>query len=448
LAAQDPSGLDVYEEQLRVRLDEQTPEDSEVGFDAGGWLNLGLLNYDDAGDRTRRTLRRYALRGWASLNVHGTHKAYFRGLLDYDDWNTHGKPGGGGGDDVEEEIERAWYELDIGRLLGGDREAPAEMGLRARGGRQFSTIGTSLVLSMPLDGVRLSAYAGEWEAMALIGRAPTDWPNKVDASARVSDHQDRLLWGAQISRRLGRHRPFVYFLSNDDSTGARPRTAAQSYEYTSRYVGGGSKGTLPVPGLGYQAELVGEWGKTYSRGVTSGRDRIQAWAMDVSLQYRLDSPMRPKLIAEYLLASGDSDRVASSSATVGGNRAGTHDNAFNAFGFRDTGVAFSPRISNLQMVVLGGSLMPFERIRLFEKMEIGSKVFLYHKAKSSGAISDTTAVSSARWVGWDWDVYCNWRITSDVAWTARYGVFFPGSAYNGGDKSCRQFVYTGLVFSF
>jgi len=45
-------------------------------------------------------------------------------------------------------------------------------------------------------------------------------------------------------------------------------------------------------------------------------------------------------------------------------------------------------------------------------------------------------------------VFCNWRLTSDLAWTIRYGAFFPGSAYDGGDKTCRQFVYTGMVLSF
>ena len=84
----------------------------------------------------------------------------------------------------------------------------------------------------------------------------------------------------------------------------------------------------------------------------------------------------------------------------------------------------------------------------FRKMEVGTKVFFYHKSRSSGAISDTTATDSARWVGWEWDVFCDWRITSDLAWTMRYGFFDPGNAFDRSDDTCRQFLYTGLVWSF
>ena len=44
------------------------------------------------------------------------------------------------------------------------------------------------------------------------------------------------------------------------------------------------------------------------------------------------------------------------------------------------------------------------------------------------------------------DYYTNWRITSDLAWTARFGVFFPGSAFE--DQTTRTFLLTGLTWSF
>ena len=46
--------------------------------------------------------------------------------------------------------------------------------------------------------------------------------------------------------------------------------------------------------------------------------------------------------------------------SIGGNRAGTRDRAFNAFGFRDTGIALSPRVSNIHIYSAGGSFFPFE----------------------------------------------------------------------------------------
>jgi hypothetical protein len=151
---------------------------------------------------------------------------------------------------------------------------------------------------------------------------------------------------------------------------------------------------------------------------------------------------------EYIWGSGDRDRTLSSVATVGGNRSHTTDHAFNAFGFRDTGIAFSPRISNVHIYSLGATCRPLEDLAMFEQMEVGTKVFFYHKSRAAGPISDTTAINDDAWLGWEWDIFCNWRLTSDLAWTVRYGAFQPGSAYDGGDKSCRQFLYTGVVLSF
>ena len=62
--------------------------------------------------------------------------------------------------------------------------------------------------------------------------------------------------------------------------------------------------------------------------------------------------------------------------------------------------------------------------------------------------SDTTATEDSSCLGWEWDLFCNWRITSDLAWTLRYGAFMPSGAYDSGYDSCRQFLYTGVVLSF
>jgi len=447
-AGQETAGQRVYAEQLRVALDEQSPESREIGFDAGGWFSFALFSYDDAAARKTRTLRKYELRGWASFNIRGVHRAYVRGLLNWDDWNEGDNPITGRGDEFNERIERAWYQFDLGRLLRNQTHREPPVDFRLKVGRQFATIGTALVLSMPLDMVRFDLAADEWEFMAMLGKTLKHTRN-IDDSDRVATHQDRCFYGFELAYRgFDHHRPFVYFLSNEDHTSPASEDPSQSYDYSSRYLGAGSEGAILLPDLRYQVELVGEWGKTYSEGVTTGRDRICAMAFDVLLEYLFQTHMHPKLMFEYLYASGDSDRRSSATATVGGNLAGTKDTAFNAFGFRDTGIAFAPRISNIHMYSFGASFFPLEKTKLFKKMEVGSKVFFYHKANASGPISDTTATNNARWLGWEWDTFCNWRITSDLAWTIRYGAFQPGSAYDGGEDSCRQFLFTGVVLSF
>jgi len=85
---------------------------------------------------------------------------------------------------------------------------------------------------------------------------------------------------------------------------------------------------------------------------------------------------------------------------------------------------------------------------LFEKLELGTKVFFYHKDRAGGPTSDAAVVNNSRWLGWEWDVYCNWRISSDVALTTRYGVFMPGAAVGEQNDAPRHFLYSGVSLSF
>lgn len=451
---QGPAGREIYEEQLRVRLDQQIPEAREMGFDAGGWFNFAIFNYDDASTPSGsvRTMRKFEIHPWVRVNLRGVHQFYFRGLFNYDDWNRGDNPAERG-DDFNERLERAWYQFDLGQMLRNETGRAPPVGFRAKVGRAFATIGTAFVLSMPLDMVQVDVTTRDWEFMTLLGQS-VSYTRNIDSSERVVGRQDRWFFGTQATYMgLDHHRPFVYFLNNQDDTRPEPWDPMQSYEYTSRYLGGGSQGTLLSPNLRYQAEIVGEWGQTYSEGVaggTTGRDRIRAMALDVLLEYLFQVRTRPKVSVEYMYGSGDHNRRTSSTATIGGNRADSTDSAFNAFGFRDTGVAFSPLVSNIHIYRGGASFRPLEKLALFKKMELGSNIFFYHRAAGEGAISDTTVDpgNDARWLGWEWDVHCNWRLTSDLVWTMRYGAFIPGSAYDGGDKTCRQFFYTGIIFSF
>jgi len=446
-AAQPEGGQRIYEEQLRVQLDRQIAQAQEIGVDGGGWFSFAFFHFDDAAERVEKVLRQYQLRGWGSVNVHGVHKAYVRALLGYDDWNSGQNPDEPHGDQFTGfEVERAWYEFDLGAMLRNQTGKQPAVGLKARVGRQFAEIGTGLVLSMPLDAVRITGFTQDWRFEGLLGKTITETRN-IDDSAAVSDHQQRCIWGGQVTYTgFRRHRPFAYFLENSDHTRADPFSPTQSYDYSSRYVGAGSTGSLLLPNLRYRVETVGEFGETYSVGATDKQDDICAMATDVLLEYYFQTAMKPRVNLEYLWASGDDDRATSATSTVGGNRFGTKDHAFNAFGFRDTGLAFSPRVSNLHMYTVGGGLYPLETCgKLFENLEVGTKVFFFHKS-SAGPISDATATEASRWLGWEWDVYCNWRLTSDLSWTVRYGAFMPGDAFE--DDSCRQFLLTAVNLSF
>lgn len=447
-AAQDAPGLRVYDEQLRVRLDEQAPRPGLVDVDGGGWINLALFKFDDSAAQRFRTLRQYELRLWASANLQGAHRFYVRSLLGWNDWNSGDNPTDVDGDTFSDfEIERAWYEFDLAALLLNRTGRRPDYDLKLKVGRAYHTLGTGLVLAHPLDAIRATFVTTRWDVTALLGMTIHDTRNPLDQSPAMFQNSDFCVWGFELGYRgLDRHRPFAYFLSVEDNTNPDPDDPTQRYDYSPRYVGLGSEGTL-LPDLRYRTELVGQWGDTFSDGVAAGgQDPICAMAYDLFVEYVFRCPTRPFLQAEYLFASGDSDRQTSAVATVGGNVPDTTDHAFNAMGFRDTGVAFAPAVSNLHMYMVGGGLYPLENQKRFENLEVGSKVFFYHKA-ADGAVSVADAsTNNSRWLGWEWDVYCNWRITSDLAWTLRYGAFQPGAAFANDD--CRHFLYTGMTFSF
>ncbi|MCP4379598.1 MAG: hypothetical protein GY794_25940, partial [bacterium] len=397
----------IYDEQLRVKLDQLDPEVREKDVDVGGWLNMALFNYDDASARIDRKMRQYELRGWASLNLQGVHKAYVRGVASYDDWS------GQMHDESGTEIERAWYQFDLGKLLQNQDGKVPPVGVRVRLGRDFMSIGTSLVLSTTLDMAKVEVTTGNWELMGFIGHTLRDSWN-IDNSVVVANRQQRWISGFEAAY-LGfsRHRPFVYFMHNDDNTDPAAGAPNQSYEYNSSYLGMGSTGTLCVSNLRYQVEGVFEFGKTYSATTTTlrdgpdlvsrgTRDRIQAWALDVLIEYLfVDCPTKPRIGFEYIFATGDSDRATSPIATDGGNRSGTVDHGFGAFGFRDMGIAFSPEISNIHVYALSASCLPLEHIEMFEKMEVGAKFFFYSRAHGSGPISDPTTTSEAQSTGFE-----------------------------------------------
>ena len=446
----DRGGLGVYDEQLRVALDDQMDQSREVGFDAGGWLNVAYFNYDDNAAGKKRQLMRYSARGWASLNVNGVHEAYFRGLLEYDNWLAGGNPRNDRGDDFTETVERAWYQFNLGQFMANRNGQYPAVGLKVRAGRQFMTIGTALALSVPMDAVRFDATSRVVDGMFFVGYNDRLTLN-IDNSMAVGNEQKRSFLGAQATYKgFAQHRPFAYFFMQNDHSSPSPRSSTQKYDYESRYVGLGSTGTL-MKDLTYSTELVFEWGTTYGTngGPGSSKCDISAMAFDAQLAYTFSEVYsKPKVMVEFLHGSGDGDRTRSPTATVGGNSPGSKDTSFNAFGYRDTGIALSPVVSNMNIYMVGGSFFPLEKYKCFEKMEIGTKVFMYQRDQSNGAISDSAATGGGAWVGSEWDVYCNWRITSDLAYTARYGMFLPGSAYDGGDKSPQHFFYTGIVLSF
>lgn len=418
------------------------PLDSLLDWQWGGWIQYYVFHFDD-GVQSQRVLQAPSASVWTRLSLdEGAHEFFARITLEYNYFNP-GDEFTRQQDWIGPDFDRAWYEIDLGKALHiPDWSGRSQTTVRI--GRQEVQLGTGYALDMPMDAVWLTQRLGDVRLNGLIGRSITSTAN-IDRSAPVDSHMSRRFYGVQATYEgFNDHRPFAYALWNDDFTDERPQNAMQNYAYDTRYFGFGSRGSI-VHNLNYWTEAVFEKGRSYGDGMFLRRSRVDAWAWDAGVEKLFDSPVKPRLFGEYMFASGDGDRIFSPTNADGGNSRG-NDSSFVGFGFRDTGISAGLTPSNLHIWKAGASASPFHSTELLRDLEIGTNWLLYHKHHSHGAISDETADEFNGYVGWEMDYYINWRLSSDLSWTIRWGMFFPGEAFS--DRSSRSFLLTGLTWSF
>jgi hypothetical protein len=435
------------EESVRVQLDKDLPAKQKVLVDWGGWYTSYFMNYDDG--VKERTLRRQDFRLWGSLNAdQGIHQGYVRMRLSYDDFNP-GTGYNGDEDDLDgPKLDRGWYQLDLSKLLRKRGAIDLPFDLAVKIGRDYAMFGTGYALSMPMDMVQINGGFGPFKLDTLLGRTIHSMDN-LDSSRPQPGDSWRYFYGLQTRYTgLAHHEPFAYYVwQKDRQNDGNPLIQLQQWRYNSEYVGIGSTGQL-FRNWRYSGEMVYEVGDSYANRTIWHKDDISAYGWDYEVDYLAPWKTHPKFSLEYMFASGDADRIFSPSNSIGGNRAFTKDTGFNGFGYRNTGLVFAPDLSNIHIWRLGGSFFPLEshRCDLLKKLELGTDYFIYNKNKQDGAVSDALADEQSGFLGWEMDYYVNWRFTSDLSWTARYGNFFPGASFS--DKSMRYFFLTGITWSF
>lgn len=428
-----------------ARLQRNLPAAQKIRFDYGGWTNFYFFLFDDGFDSSR-TLRQYEMRLWASLNAdRGIHQGYVRMRASYLDWNS-GDSYTGNDDDLDgPNLERGWYEFDVARALQLYELNQTPFDLKVKIGRDLVNAGTGYAISLPLDHVQVQGGMHGFETTFIYGRTPSSTPN-IDRSRPVADHSDRNFWIIeQRYKGWDRHEPFVYVAWQEDHTREDPPNLLQDYKYDSTYIGWGSTGEL-ISNLRYATEWVIERGSSYGDRRFLHTNEIKAWAFDHRLDYYFRHKSKPVISGEYMFASGDSNRLGSPTNAEGGVAKSYVDRSFVGFGFRDTGLALAPRLSNIHIWRLGGSFRPLPDIELTKDLELGSDFYVFWKNKRVAAISDVLADERSGYLGWEMDYYANYRILSDLAWTVRFGTFFPGSAYS--DQTTRTFLLTGITWSF
>lgn len=446
--------LQQIQRDTRLRVNPDIPADQRALIDYGGYFSFNFLAIDDTEQHTH-ILRQYDLVGYARVNFDNAHEFFLRARTSYRDFNDGDSFDGTGDEMIWPTIEQAYYRFDLARYLAGRSGEQTPNNLVGTFGRQFIYWANGLVLGETLDGANVEITLGNLGVNLLGGVTAHDTVDFDSSRPDFDDRTARTFYGGMVSYQLGKHRPYVYFLRQEDEN--QPQDLVQPgnttrFGYDSYYVGIGSNGSIGDR-LVYGVEAVYEGGRALSNSfdpsdpnlaqVEQTYEDIDAWALDVRLDYLFADARRSRLSFEVILASGDTDRVHTSN-TFGGNLTGTDDEAYNAWGLLNTGLAFATNVSNVQIYRVGGSTFPFPTGAL-RRMQIGADVLFYGKLESDAPIDETTTNDS--FLGWEPDVYLNWQITSDVTLALRYGVFFPGDAIVA-DEHPRNFFFMGLTFAF
>jgi hypothetical protein len=447
--------LEQIQRQTRVVARPEIPAGQRALVDYGGFLAFNFLAADDEQQNTH-ILREYDLVGYFRLNIDNVHEIFVRGQTGYRDFNS-GQSFDGEGDESVSHLDQAYYRFDLARYLGAYRNTATDKNLILQGGRQFVYWANGLVLSDTVDGILTDIDLGPVDVQLLASVTARDTVD-FDSSRPDFDHDTlRGFFGGQVSAQLGRHRPFIYALVQRDYNENEQLIVANtvpdtvtSFDYNSYYLGIGANGALSDR-LVYGVEFAFEGGTSLSAPQDSAgvpidqtEEDIQAYALDLRLDYLLADPRRTRLSAETIFASGDDDRGLTNT-TYQGNQSGTTDHAFNAWGLLNTGLAFAPAVSNIAMLRVGASTFPVLHTYRFRRLQIGTDLLFFAKLDSDAPIDEPT--TGDRFLGFEPDLYLNWQITSDITLALRYGVFFPGSAIVS-DEHPRNFFFMGVTLAF
>jgi hypothetical protein len=452
--------LQQFERDTRLLANPDVPPGERLLLDYGGYVSFDYLSIDDA-NHNNHGLRQYQLVGYLRANLDGAQEVFLRARTEYHDFNPGDSFDGFGSRLINPDLDRAYYRLDLQRLQSayGGSAGPIKVILEA--GRDLDYWGNGLVLTETLDGGRLTLGGDGLELDLLIGITPTRTVDIDTSRPEFSFNTRRLFYGAKLSVAEGAHRPFLYFLEQRDENNknfSQIGPISTNFSYDSYYFGAGSEGNLGDH-LRYGLEAALEGGNGLSSSfITAGsgslipvlqtRNAIEAWALDGRLDYLTEGPHQARYTGEVILASGD-HRRGTSTNTLNGSRPHTTDNGFNGFGLLNTGLAFTPEVSNLMVLRMGASVFPLPQQSVFRKLQIGADFFVFGKLLSDAPIDEPTS-NGNRFLGVEPDVYLNWQISSDVTLAVRYGLFFPNnSAFGSGAASdVRQFFFGGLTFAF
>jgi hypothetical protein len=421
---------------------------------------FNYLSVDDP-NHDNHTLRETDVVGYARLNLDSAQELFFRGRTSYQDYSK--------GDSFyshqtrdHSDVEQLYYRFDLEHYLAAYKGEETPNDLSVELGRQTIIWGNGLAFNQDLDAAVVDFVNGPFTAELLAGRTVRDTIDFDTSRPGFNSKTDRIFYGGLVTEQLDRNKPFAYVLVQRDDNPNTPYTLPLAngqditthFDYNSVYAGLGSTGSIGDK-MVYGLEGVFEGGDTLSNSytllpgggiaqATQTHNRIEAYAVDGRLDYVFNDPHDTRASAEMILASGDHNRGVTNT-TFNGSKPGTDDMAFNGMGLLNTGLAFSPEVSNVMVERVGISTQPFNQNDFFRKLELGADFFVYEKFLEHAPIDEPTTAGG--FLGTEPDVFLNWQLTSDLTLAMRYGIFSPSHLITSSSKD-RQLFFTGVTFAF
>jgi hypothetical protein len=472
--------MDQFDLDTRIKANEMVPVDQRLYVDAGGFLSLNYLFVED-GDGKTRGGRIYEAVAYARANLDGVQEAFIRTRYAYFNYFSESDSFDGRGSGWNpDKLDRAYYRFDVGRYMQAYEGKNPEGGLAIQAGRDLVYWANGLTLGARLDGFIIDGSYGNLGVQGIAGVTPN---STVDFDASRPDYDSdtrRGFFGVLFTYDIGQHQPFFYALVQrdwndndpvdqnlgftadfDPDTGAvipgSEQPILSRFGYNSQYFGFGSSGALSERLL-YSVEAVYQTGSARPTNVrpegasialagdgNQHEEMIQAGAFNGRIEYLFLDTRQTRLSFEQTLASGDGDRISTSTDTIFGNQPGTRDHAFNGFGLINSGLAFSPNLANLSITRVGIVTNPIPH-GAGRRLQIGLDVLVYAKLRSNAVIDEPT--DDDNYLGIEPDLLLTWQITSDLTLVARYGYFIPSNAFPDGDDENRQFFFAGVTYAF
>jgi len=180
------------------------------------------------------------------------------------------------------------------------------------------------------------------------------------------------------------------------------------------------------------------WGElAYEAGDAATLDK-QAWALDLGATYSLDTSWSPTLTVNFVSASGDSDAADGDDETF--------DPLFN---YTRYGEAFSPDVSNIQIINAGVAIQPSDLTTV-------TLDWFYYTQNEAAAISmanpritdaGVTALTSGAddELGYELDLGVRHNYTEKVTASMIVALFVPGDAYGADADDALEIKGTILV---